>query len=154
MNCHSCVGIETRVVDSRWMPPNKVRRRRECPECLCRFTTYEQPAIAYPKVVKRDGSLVPFDENKIRKGVLIALEKRPLAHETCEKLMQRIVNDILQDSMREISTSQIGDYVMAYLLEMDHIAYVRFASVYKSFESLDVFNSFINELRPKLEQLS
>ena len=154
MNCHSCKGVETRVVDSRWMPPNKVRRRRECPLCMNRFTTYEQSAITYPKVVKRDGSLVPFDEGKIRKGVLKALEKRPMAHDICEKLMTRIVGDILHRSSREITTSQIGDDVMTCLLEMDHIAYIRFASVYKSFETIDYFHDFINELRPKIEELS
>jgi transcriptional repressor NrdR len=121
---------------------------------MSRFTTYEQSAFTYPKVVKRDGSLAPFDEGKIRKGVLKALEKRPMAHDICEKVMARIVSEVLHGANREISTAQIGDYAMACLLEMDHIAYVRFASVYKSFETLDVFNSFINELRPKLEEVS
>lgn len=147
MNCVICVTSETRVVDSRWMPPNRVRRRRECPQCLKRFTTFEQIEVSYPKVIKRDKSVVPFDEQKIRHGVLIALEKRPVAHELCETLMSKILAELLQGSGREIATDKIGDCVMKNLLLVDQVAYVRFASVYKSFESLDAFHAFIRELQ-------
>ena len=147
MNCIVCVASETRVVDSRWMPPNKVRRRRECPHCLNRFTTYEQIEVNYPKVLKRDGSVVSFDEQKIRHGVLTALDKRSISHEMCEALMSRIMIELLQGSNREIATEKIGDCVMKHLLDIDQVAYVRFASVYKSFESLDAFHAFIRDLQ-------
>lgn len=149
MNCVACHGVETRVVDSRWMPPNKVRRRRECPVCFKRFTTYEQIEFNYPKVIKRDGTIVPFDEQKIRKGLLTALEKRPSAHEVTDRLMQKIVTELLEEFQREVTTQKIGDCVMKNLLEMDLVAYVRFASVYCSFETLDAFHAFIREVESK-----
>lgn len=152
MNCIACVTSETRVVDSRWMPPNKVRRRRECPLCLKRFTTYEQSEVSYPKIIKRDGSIVMFDEQKIRHGVLRALEKRSIPHEDSEILMNKIISELLQDSKKDLATDKIGDCVMKHLLELDQVAYVRFASVYKSFESLDAFHTFIRELQLKNEE--
>lgn len=147
MNCIVCLASETRVVDSRWMLPNKVRRRRECPQCLKRFTTYEQTEVSYPKVIKRDGVVVPFDEQKIRHGVLRALDKRSVSQESCEILLSKISGELLQEVSREITTEKIGDCVMKHLLEVDQVAYVRFASVYKSFETLDAFHLFIRQLQ-------
>ena len=124
----------------------QVRRRRECGACHGRFTTYEAAELVMPAVVKRDGSRVPFSEDKLRNGMRRALEKRPVATEAVEAALTRIRQRLHGVGEREISASWIGDQVMAELRELDEVAYVRFASVYRSFEDVSAFREVIDGL--------
>jgi transcriptional repressor NrdR len=124
----------------------QVRRRRECGACHGRFTTYEAAELVMPAVVKRDGSRVPFSEDKLRNGMRRALEKRPVATEAVEAALTRIRQHLHGVGEREISASWIGDWVMAELRELDEVAYVRFASVYRSFEDVSAFREVIEGL--------
>lgn len=137
----------TRVIDSRLVGGgNQVRRRRECAACKERFTTSERADLSLPRVIKRDGSRVPFNEEKLRAGLLRALEKRPVSSDRLEAAIGRILHEVISSGEREIGSRQIGEYVMEQLREMDEIAYVRFASVYRSFQD-------INEFREEIERL-
>jgi transcriptional repressor NrdR len=124
----------------------QVRRRRECGACNGRFTTYEAAELVMPAVVKRDGSRVPFSEDKLRNGMRRALEKRPVATEAVEAALTRIRQRLHAVGDREINASWVGDWVMAELRELDQVAYVRFASVYRSFEDVSAFREVIEGL--------
>lgn len=147
MHCPFCGHAETRVVDSRLAPGGrKIRRRRECLACHVRFSTQEAAELALPRVVKRDGTRMPFDEAKLRAGILKALEKRPVATEAVDALVADLVERLRLSGEREVSSQQIGEMVMAALSELDQVAYVRFASVYRSFQDVDAFRREIEQL--------
>ncbi|MCB1769791.1 MAG: transcriptional repressor NrdR [Candidatus Competibacteraceae bacterium] len=151
MHCPFCNAPDTRVVDSRLLAEgDKVRRRRECPACSARFTTYEIAELVLPSVVKRDGRREPFLEEKLRTGLMRALEKRPVSTEQLEKLILRVKNRVRASSERELSSQQIGEWVMDELRRLDPVAYVRFASVYRSFEDVNAFRIEIERLQNTL----
>jgi len=139
---------DTRVVDSRLSATgDKVRRRRECLHCNARFTTYEAAELLMPPVVKRDGRREPFLEEKLRTGLLRALEKRPVSAERIEDTMLRLKNCVRASSDRELSSQRIGEWVMDELRNLDQVAYVRFASVYRSFQDVNAFREEIERLQ-------
>ena len=148
MHCPLCGTPDTRVIDSRLSAEgDKVRRRRECSRCNARFTTYEVAELLMPPVVKRDGRRESFQEEKLRTGLMRALEKRPVSAERIEELLQRIRNRARASSERELSSRQIGEWVMDELRQIDPVAYVRFASVYRSFEDVNAFREEIERLQ-------
>ncbi|MCP4432403.1 MAG: transcriptional repressor NrdR [Gammaproteobacteria bacterium] len=147
MKCPFCGTPDTRVVDSRLAQEStQVRRRRECNSCEARFTTYESPLLNMPMVIKSDGSRDAFDEVRLRSGMMRALEKRPVSAELIEDAVSRIKKQLLGIEAREISTRKIGDMVMHELQRLDHVAYIRFASVYLSFEDIQAFEDVIETL--------
>ncbi len=147
MKCPFCGTPDTRVVDSRLAQEStQVRRRRECNSCEARFTTYESPLLNMPMVIKSDGSRDAFDEVRLRSGMMRALEKRPVSAELIEDAISRIKKQLLGIEAREISTRKVGDMVMHELQRLDHVAYIRFASVYLSFEDIQAFEEVIQTL--------
>lgn len=147
MYCPFCNAFDTKVIDSRLIREgNQTRRRRECPDCKERFTTYESAELSLPRIVKRDGRRDLFNENKLRGGIMRALEKRPVSVEQIESIIARIMRKARTCGEREIATSQIGEWVMEELHQMDQVAYVRFASVYRSFQDIQEFSREINRL--------
>jgi transcriptional repressor NrdR len=136
------------VIDSRLANEgDHVRRRRECVECKERFTTFETAELIMPRIVKRDGIREPFDENKLRSGMLRALEKRPVSSDAIEDAVHRIKKELLTRGDREVSTQELGEKVMHALSQLDHVAYVRFASVYRSFQDVNEFTDMIKGLQ-------
>lgn len=155
MHCPFCKAPETKVIDSRLANEgDSVRRRRECLSCSERFTTFETAELVMPRLVKSDGSRVPFDDQKLLQGMLKALEKRPVSLETIEEAVSRIQYNLRATGDREVISSRLGEWVMEELKKLDHVAYVRFASVYRSFQDLDEFRQEIERLEapPKAEQ--
>ena len=147
MQCPFCAEENTRVVDSRLVSEgDQVRRRRECSACRERFTTYEKAELTLPRVVKRDGTRVPFAEERLRAGMLRALEKRPVESELVEQAVGRIKRALMARGEREVASRLIGEQVMAALSELDQVAYVRFASVYRSFEDVAAFREEVERL--------
>ena len=147
MHCPFCSDKDTRVTDSRLTGAgDQIRRRRECQSCGERFTTYEKAELSLPRVVKRDGSRVLFSEEKLRAGMLRALEKRPVSSDEVEAAISRIKHELVASGEREIRSLSIGEKVMDTLRELDEVAYVRFASVYRSFQD-------VNEFREEIERL-
>ena len=147
MKCPFCGTPDTRVVDSRLASDSaQVRRRRECVSCETRFTTYESPMLNMPMVIKNDGSRDAFDEVRLRSGMLRALEKRPVAAEQIEDAINRIKRQLVGLDTREISSRRVGALVMHELQRLDHVAYIRFASVYLSFEDIQSFEEVIQTL--------
>ena len=149
MRCPYCGSLDDKVIESRTMANGEsIRRRRECASCGYRFTSYERIEEKPFMVVKRDGRRQPFDSTKLEKGIERALEKRPVA----TNMVENIVNDIEDQAImrgktsREISTSELGELVLERLHEIDKVAYIRFASVYKHFENLDEFINEVNSL--------
>jgi transcriptional repressor NrdR len=139
--------VETKVIDSRLASEgDQVRRRRECLDCTERFTTYEQAELVLPRVIKSNGNREPFREDKLRAGMLRALEKRPVDIERIETAIGSIKRDLLARGEREIEARVIGERVMHQLREMDHVAYIRFASVYLSFEDVNAYREVIDRL--------
>ncbi|MGA2655282.1 MAG: transcriptional regulator NrdR [Gammaproteobacteria bacterium] len=149
MHCIYCSAPDTRVIDSRLVGDNgeQVRRRRECVRCLERFTSYETAELMLPRIIKRDGSRTPFDEEKLRRGFLRALEKRPIGSEQVEKAISRIRKKLQGSGEREVQSLLIGEWVMQELKNIDQVAYVRFASVYRSFEDVHAFQREIASLQ-------
>ena len=147
MRCPFCGAQDTKVVDSRLSGEgDQVRRRRRCTVCNERFTTYETAELNLPRVVKRDGSRVPFDGRKMRSGMMRALEKRPVETAQIEAAVGRIHRRLVSTGEGEISSRQIGDLVMEELRALDQVAYVRFASVYRKFEYVRAFREEIERL--------
>lgn len=145
------------MIDSRLAQDgDQVRRRRECGECRERFTTFEIAELALPHVVKTNGNREPFQEDKLRAGMLRALEKRPVGSEAVEAAINRIKKTLLSSGEREIPSRLIGESVMAELARLDQVAYIRFASVYRSFQDVNEFREVIDHLEhePPLENLS
>jgi len=147
MLCPFCNADDTKVIDSRLaVDGSQVRRRRECVSCGERFTTYETAELLMPKVVKSDGRRVPFNENKLRAGIQRSLEKRPVSVEQVEAAIDQIKHVLRATGERELSSRFIGEAVMEQLRTLDQVAFVRFASVYRSFQDLDEFRSEIDKL--------
>ena len=147
MYCPFCENSETKVNDSRLVGEGKqVRRRRECLKCGERFTTFETPELVLPYVIKNNGSHEPFDEKKLRNGLLRALEKRPVALGQIESTIDRIKHKLRATGEREVNTRDVGELVMDALRELDDVAYVRFASVYKSFQDVNEFRRAIESI--------
>ncbi len=146
MHCPFCDAPDTRVIDSRLTPDGKVRRRRECVGCKERFTTYETAELNLPRVIKSDGRREPFDEGKLRGGMMRALEKRPVESERIEGALQKIKDALMRGGEKEVPSRQIGEMVMDALKGLDRVAYVRFASVYRSFEDVSEFRQVIDGL--------
>ncbi len=147
MHCPFCSAPDTRVIDSRLSGDgDQVRRRRECMDCNERFTTYETAELNLPRVVKQDGSRERFIEDKLRSGLSKALEKRPVSTEQIEASLSRIKHKLLSAGEREVDARKIGGWVMDELKHLDHVAYIRFASVYLSFDDVDAFREAIKKL--------
>jgi transcriptional repressor NrdR len=139
--------LEDKVIDSRAAAPGDViRRRRECESCARRFTTYERVEDVLPTVVKKDGRREPFDRQKLIKGLRIACNKRPVSIERIEELADAIEHEAQDSERREISASELGERVMHHLRDLDAVAYVRFASVYRSFRDIDEFLTELGKL--------
>ena len=147
MYCPFCSNPETKVIDSRLVGEGEqIRRRRECLTCNERFTTIEVAELLMPRVVKQDGTRQPFDEEKLRAGILRALEKRPVSIEAIEASLNRIKHSLRAGGEREVATQLVGEAVMEQLRQLDEVAYVRFASVYRSFKDLNEFRAEIERL--------
>ena len=147
MRCPFCGAIDTRVIDSRLSQEgDQVRRRRECTECRERFTTFETAELTMPRVIKTNGNREPFREEKLRAGILRALEKRPVGSDQIEAAINRIKKKLLSTGEREITTQLIGENVMRELAKLDQVAYIRFASVYRSFQDVNEFREVIEDL--------
>ncbi|BAU48661.1 transcriptional regulator NrdR [Sulfurifustis variabilis] len=148
MRCPFCSADETRVVDSRLAEEgDTVRRRRECEVCGARFTTFERAELRLPAVIKSDGRRETFNEAKLRAGLSRALEKRPVDAEEVEAMLGRIRHKLIGSGEREIASRQIGEWVMEELKDIDPVAYVRFASVYRSFQDVDAFREEVQRLQ-------
>ncbi len=147
MYCPFCNANDTKVTDSRLMrETNQVRRRRECLICKERFTTYETAELALPSIIKRDNRRDAFSEDKLRAGILRALEKRPVSLEQIESAISHIIHKARASGEREIPSKQMGEWVMDELRGLDQVAYVRFASVYRSFQDIKEFREEISRL--------
>ncbi|MGH8476872.1 MAG: transcriptional regulator NrdR [Methylococcales bacterium] len=147
MHCPFCSAQDTRVIDSRLSGEgDQVRRRRECIDCKERFTTFEIVELNLPRIIKSDGSREPFSEDKVRAGMLRALEKRPVGSDAIEAAINRIKKKLQRTADRECASRLIGEAVMEELQQLDHVAYVRFASVYRSFQDVNEFRSVIESL--------
>ena len=150
MRCPVCSAQDTRVLDSRLVNEgDQVRRRRECNVCKERFTTFETAELALPRIVKRDGNREPFEERKLRSGMLKALEKRPVDSDAIEAAINRIKKELMETGDREIPVQVLGEKVMKELSLLDHVAFVRFASVYRSFQDVSEFTDMIEGLQKK-----
>lgn len=147
MHCPFCSDPDTKVIDSRLVGDgNQVRRRRECVTCAERFTTFETAELILPRIIKRDNRRNPFDEEKLRSGMLRALEKRPVSTELFEEAVHRLLHRLRASGEREISSQILGEWVMEELRNLDEIAYVRYASVYRSFQDIKAFREEIQRL--------
>ncbi|WP_244826188.1 transcriptional regulator NrdR [Caballeronia sp. TF1N1] len=148
MRCPFCRHEDTQVVDSRVSEDGAaIRRRRRCPSCDKRFTTYERVELALPSVVKKDGSRTEFDRRKLVASMKLALRKRPVAADAIEAAVARIEYQLLGSGEREVQSERLGELVMNELRQLDTIAYVRFASVYKRFEDVSEFEDVLEEFR-------
>jgi transcriptional repressor NrdR len=148
MHCPFCGHAETKVNDSRLAGEGRqIRRRRECLACGERFTTFETAELLMPVIVKSNRTREPFDEGKLKSGMGKALEKRPVSRESLEEAVSRIVHKLRALGEREVSSRAVGELVMDELRQLDEVAYVRFASVYRSFQDLDAFREEIERLR-------
>jgi transcriptional repressor NrdR len=146
MKCPFCQYLDTKVIDSRLSKEGDIiRRRRECDQCQKRFTTYERVEESLPLIIKKDGRREPFDRAKIVGGLTKACEKRPVSIETIEKIVDRIEASLIEKGERELSSSVIGEKVMEELKSLDDVAYVRFASVYRSFKDIGEFVDLIKD---------
>ena len=151
MKCPFCGHSDTQVLDSRVSEEgDAIRRRRRCLSCDKRFTTYERVELALPSVVKRNGSRSDYDSSKLRGSLALALRKRPVSTEEVDRVVARIEETLLASGLREVPTEHIGELVMNELKKLDKVAYVRFASVYKSFEDIGEFVEAIREMQGPL----
>lgn len=147
MHCPFCSAVDTKVIDSRLVTEgNHVRRRRECITCEERFTTYESAELVMPRIIKQDGTREPFNEDKLMAGLTKALEKRPVSIEKVEEAITRITASLRATGEREIQSRDVGEQVMKELRGLDEVAFVRFASVYRSFKDLNEFRAEIDRL--------
>jgi transcriptional repressor NrdR len=149
LKCPFCAHADTQVIDSRASDEGAtIRRRRRCLGCDKRFTTYERVELALPTLIKRGGSRADYDRNKLRASMLLALRKRPVPRESVEDAIGRIEDRLLTAAQREIKSEKLGELVMRELKRLDKVAYIRFASVYRSFEDIDEFAEVVREVRP------
>ncbi len=148
MRCPSCNNLESKVVDSRPTEDgSSIRRRRECLECGHRFTTYERLGDSPLIVIKSDGSSEAYDRNKLFRGLLIACAKRPVPSSTLEHLIDRIESDLRNRPNNEVKSTELGEMALSQLAEVDDVAYVRFASVYKDFQNIEEFAHALEEIK-------
>ena len=148
MHCPFCAANDTKVIDSRLASEGAmVRRRRECLSCAERFTTYETAELVMPHVIKSDGRREPFDEEKLRSGIVRALEKRPVVSESIEAAITHIMKKVRAKGERDFNSQALGSLVMDELRDIDQVAYVRFASVYRSFQDVNAFEEEIEKLK-------
>jgi transcriptional repressor NrdR len=147
MRCPFCSHADTQVAETRESDDGDViRRRRRCPSCDKRFTTYERAELAMPAVVKKDGSRSEFDRGKVRASMMLALRKRPVSIDQVDAALARIEEKLLVAGANEVASARIGELVMRELKKLDKVAYVRFASVYRSFEGVDEFSRLIKDI--------
>ncbi|KTD61367.1 transcriptional regulator NrdR [Legionella spiritensis] len=148
MYCPFCHAEETKVIDSRLVADGaQVRRRRQCLQCNERFTTFETAELVMPLIIKRDGRREAFNLENLRSGMQRALEKRPVSADALEEAVVAIMQDVRRGGEREIQSRQVGELVMKQLYRLDHVAYVRFASVYKRFKDVSDFRQTIDEMK-------
>jgi transcriptional repressor NrdR len=147
MKCPFCSHSETQVVETRiGEDGNFIRRRRQCGSCEKRFTTYERPDVTFPAIVKKDGRRIEYQRIKLLASMKLALRKRPVSTEQVDYAVERIEETLLNLGLREVASNRIGELVMLELQKLDKIAYVRFASVYRSFEDIDEFKTLVDEV--------
>jgi len=147
VRCPFCGLQDTRVIDSRLAGDQyQVRRRRECADCGERFTTFESAELVMPRIRKNDGSREPYDEEKLRAGMMYSLYKRPVATEDVEAALNHVQYQLRSSGEQEVEAKRLGEWVMEELRELDHVAYVRFASVYRSFQDVNAFREEIDRL--------
>ena len=148
MKCPFCAHADTQVVETRMSEEGDfVRRRRQCGACDKRFTTYERPDVSFPAIVKKDGRRIEYERDKLRASMNLALRKRPVSTEQTDAAIERIEEKLLSLGQREVPSTRIGELVMRELKKLDKVAYVRFASVYRSFEDIDDFKTLVDEVR-------
>lgn len=148
MKCPFCGSEETQVIDTRAnLEANTTRRRRKCASCEKRFTTYERVDLKMPRLVKKDGTRSDFDREKLTGSMMLALRKRPVATDQIEEAVDRVIERLRSLGEREVSTHRIGDFVMRELAKLDKIAYIRFASVYRNFETPEEFREAVQEVK-------
>ena len=148
MKCPFCSHADTQVVETRMSEEgDSVRRRRQCGACDKRFTTYERPDVTFPAIVKKDGRRIEYERDKLRASMNLALRKRPVSTEQTDGAIERIEEKLLNLGLREVPSTRIGELVMRELKKLDKVAYVRFASVYRSFEDIDEFKLLVDEVR-------
>jgi transcriptional repressor NrdR len=148
MKCPFCSNQETQVVETRVAEDGDfIRRRRQCGSCEKRFTTYERPDVNFPSIVKKDGRRIEFERAKLLASMKLALRKRPVSTEQVDGAIERIEEKLLSLGVREVQSTRIGELVMRELKKLDKVAYVRFASVYRSFEDIDEFRALVDEVR-------
>lgn len=155
MQCPFCKAPDTRVIDSRLAEDGEqVRRRRECERCDQRFTTFEKAQLLMPGIIKRNGDIEPFKEDKLRQGIVHACYKRPVTDEQIDHAVDSVMRQLRHSGEREVVSSQVGNWVMEELSRLDHVAYVRFASIYRKFEDVNAFVDEVGKLqaRPTPEQ--
>lgn len=155
MQCPFCKAPDTRVIDSRLAEDgSQVRRRRECPLCSGRFTTFEKAQLSMPNVIKRSGDPEPFREDKLRQGIEHAIYKRPVTPEMVDHAVENVMRKMRATGEREVPSRQVGEWVMEELRDLDHVAYVRFASIYRAFSDVNAFREEIERLQtlPTAEQ--
>ncbi len=148
MKCPFCANLETQVVETRISEEaDFIRRRRQCSACEKRFTTYERPDVSFPAIVKKDGRRIEYKRSKILGSMSLALRKRPVSTEQVDAAIERIEEKLLALGLREVASNRIGELVMRELKKLDKVAYIRFASVYRSFEDIDEFRALVDEVR-------
>ncbi len=148
MKCTFCSHGETQVVETRVSEDGDfIRRRRQCASCEKRFTTSERQAVTFPLVVKKDGRRIDYDRQKLVGSLTLALRKRPVSTDQVDAAIERIEEKLLNLGVREVASSRIGELVMRELRKLDKVAYIRFASVYRSFEDIDEFRTLVDEVR-------
>jgi transcriptional repressor NrdR len=149
MRCPFCQNADTQVIDSRASDEGAtIRRRRRCLACEKRFTTYERVELAMPSIIKRGGGRAEYDREKLLGSMQLALRKRPVPREAVDAAISRIEDKLLSSAQREIKSEKVGELVMRELKRLDKVAYIRFASVYRSFEDVDEFAEVVKEVRP------
>jgi transcriptional repressor NrdR len=155
VKCPFCANADTQVIDSRASDVGAtIRRRRRCLACDKRFTTYERVELTMPSVVKRGGGRTEYDREKLRSSMLLALRKRPVPREAVDEAIGRIEERLLTAAQREVRSEKLGEFVMRELKRLDKVAYIRFASVYRSFEDVAEFAEVVREVRPRKRRVA
>lgn len=148
MKCPFCGHLETQVAETRISEDaDFIRRRRQCGACEKRFTTYERPDVTFPAIVKKDGRRIEYKRVKVLGSMNLALRKRPVSTEQIDSAVERIEEKLLSLGVREVASNRIGELVMRELKKLDKVAYIRFASVYRSFEDIDEFRALVDEVK-------
>lgn len=153
MHCPYCNAVDTKVIDSRLAAEgSQVRRRRQCLECSERFTTFEIIEVVMPRIIKFSGKIEPYDVAKLKRSIMLPLQKRPVSLDEIEAMISRIEKTLRYTGEREISSKKVGEIVMNELKELDDVAYVRFASIYRDFQNIEAFAEELANIRPKSDE--